>query len=324
MSYLGPHLLGIRGLKREQVDFVLDTADQFVQVNLRNVKKVPALRGKTVVNLFLEASTRTRSSFEIAGKRLSADVVNVSGSSSSMTKGETLIDTALTLQAMAPDIVVIRHEAEGAPHLIAGRLSKCAVVNAGDGWHEHPSQALLDALTIRQRLGRIDKLTMVMVGDVLRSRVARSDILLHQLYGNELRIVAPPAIAVPQFEKLGVKVFYDMEPALEGADVVMSLRMKHEYGKGNFVPSMVEYSRKYLITEALLSKYCPKCIVLAPGPFIRGTEVTSEVVDGPRGCINVQVANGVAVRMAILFLLTVGTGERSQVEKETELEESAA
>lgn len=303
MTILGPHLLGIDGLSREQIEFVLDTAEQFVAVSERSVKKVPTLRGKTVVNLFLEPSTRTRTSFEIAAKRLSADAVNISGKESSTTKGETLVDTALTLQAMAPDVLVIRHSASGAAHLISRYLERTAVINAGDGLHEHPTQALLDALTIRQSLGRLDGLTLTLVGDALRGRVARSNILLHKAFGNTVRVVAPPTIAVREFEALGVEVHYHMESALEGADVVMSLRMKFEYLGDAFVPNLQEYSRKYCVTENLLAKHARNCIVLAPGPFIRGTEITSEVVDGPRSQISKQVTNGVAVRMAVIFLM---------------------
>ncbi len=303
MTKIGPHLLGIDGLDKEQVDFLLDTSEQFVEVSTRSVKKVPTLRGKTIVNLFLEPSTRTRSSFEIAGKRMSADVINVSGSSSSTTKGETLIDTALTMQSMEPDVVVIRHASSGAPHLIAQHLRHAAVINAGDGLHEHPSQALLDALTLRQHFGTLEGLTIVFVGDVLRSRVARSDLLLFSLYGCTLRIVAPPTLAKKEFEAYGAEIHYDMETALEGADVVMSLRMKHEYLKDLFVPNLDEYSKKYIVSERLLARYAPNSMVLAPGPMIRGIEITSEVADGPRSLISRQVTNGVAVRMALLYVL---------------------
>ncbi len=318
MKLIGPHLLGIEGMTAEQIRFILDTAEQFVEVNTRAVKKVPTLRGKTVVNLFLEPSTRTRTSFEIAAKRLSADAVNISAKESSVTKGETLIDTALTLQAMAPDVVVIRHSASGAPQLISRHLADCSVVNAGDGLHEHPTQALLDALTIRQALGRIEGLTLVFVGDALRSRVARSNIFLHQALGNRLRVVAPPTLAVREFRELGVEVFYDMAPALKDADVVMSLRMKFEYLKEFYVPSLDEYSRKYCVREADLARYAPNSIVLAPGPFIRGVEISSDVVDGPRSQISKQVTNGVAVRMAVLFLLASGSSHKREDEEENE------
>jgi aspartate carbamoyltransferase catalytic subunit len=312
---VGPHLLGINGLSREQVEFYLETAEQFVEVNLRRVKKVPTLRGKTVINLFLEPSTRTRSSFEIAGKRLSAEVINVSDKQSSVTKGETLIDTALTLQAMAPDVVVLRHASSGAAHLLASTLKNCSVVNAGDGLHEHPTQALLDALTIRQQFGRLDKLKVVLVGDVLRSRVARSNIILHRLFGNEVRVVAPPTLAVQEFADLGAEVCHDMPSALNGADVVMSLRMKHEYLKDHFVPNLDEYTKRFFISERLLSEYAPKSVVLAPGPFVRGVEIESGVIDGPRSLYAKQVGNGVAVRMAVLFLMVVARGDQ-QLEEE--------
>ena len=300
---IGQDLLGIAGLNKEKIDFLLDTAQQFVEINERDVKKVPTLRGKTIVNMFLEPSTRTRSSFEIAGKRLSAEVINVSGGDSSVKKGETLIDTALTLQAMSPDVVVLRHSSAGAPHLIAKHLKTAAVVNAGDGLHEHPTQALLDALTIRQHYGRLEGLTITLVGDALRSRVARSNILLHLLYGNKIRIVAPPTLAVKEFKDLGAEIYYDMAPALEGADIVMSLRMKHEYLKDHFIPNLDEYTKRFYISERLLSKYAPNCMVLAPGPYIRGVEIDSPVIDGPRSLYAKQVFNGVAVRMAVLLLM---------------------
>lgn len=209
---------------------------------------------------------------------------------------------------MAPDVVVIRHPSSGAPHLLANYLQHAAIVNAGDGLHEHPTQALLDTLTIRQRLGRVENLTLTLVGDVLRSRVARSNILLHRLYGNKVRVVAPPTLAVKEFQELGCEVYHDMAPALEGADVVMSLRMKHEYQKDNYVPNLDEYTRRFYISEKLLSKYAPHSVVLAPGPFIRGVEIDSPVIDGPRSLYHQQVGNGVAVRMAVLFLMAVGRG----------------
>ncbi len=315
MTAVGPHLLGIAGLNREQLDFLLATSEQFIGINQREVKKVPTLRGKTVVNLFYEASTRTRSSFELAAKRLSADAVNISAQSSSVTKGETLKDTVQTIEAMAPDILVMRHPASGAPHFAAKQLTRTAVVNAGDGLHEHPTQALLDALTIKQALGKIDNLILVMVGDCLRSRVARSNIILHRILGNKVRLVGPPTLILPAFKELGVECHHHMESALEGADVVMSLRMKMEYLAEAFVPNADEYARKYCITERLLSSYAPDSIVLAPGPFIRGTEISSEVIDGPRSRYADQVANGVAVRMAVLFLLMKGMGERVTVEE---------
>lgn len=305
---LGRHLIRIEGMTEEQIRFYISTAEQFVEINERAVKKVPTLRGKTVVNLFYEPSTRTRTSFEIAAKRLSADAVNINTQISSVTKGETLVDTVQTIQAMAPDVLVMRHPASGATDFIAKHLPKTAVVNAGDGLHEHPSQALLDALTMKQRVGRLENLTITLVGDSFRSRVARSNIFLHRILGNKIRVVGPPSLAVAEWASMGAEVHHHMESALEGADVVMSLRMKLEYLKESFVPSAVEYSRKYGITEPLLAKYAPKSIVLAPGPFIRGTEVSTEVIDGPRSCYHLQVRNGVATRMAVLFLLGSGSG----------------
>lgn len=301
---IGPHLLGIRGMTRKQIEFVLDTAEQFVEVNERTIKKVPTLRGRTVVNLFLEASTRTRSSFEIAAKRLSADAVNIGAKDSSVSKGESLIDTVLTLQAMNPDIIVMRHPSGGAPHFVAKRLKQSVVINAGDGLHEHPTQALLDALTMRRALGRLDNLKIVLVGDLLRGRVARSNIYLHQLFGNEIRAVAPPTLVPRELEQFGVKLYSNLPEALEGADVVMSLRLKFEYLQEGFIPNTDDFARRFCLTEPILSRYAPNSIVLAPGPFYRGIELTSEVVDGPRSQISMQVKHGVAVRMACIYLLS--------------------
>ena len=303
---LGRNLLGIAGLSREQIDYYLDTAESFLEVGERTVKKVPTLRGKTVINMFLEDSTRTRTSFEIAGKRLSADTINISGKGSSINKGETLIDTAVTLQCMQPDALVMRHAFSGSPHLLANYLPKTAIINAGDGLHEHPTQALLDALTIRRALGHLDNLTVAFVGDGYRSRVFRSDKILLDAYGSKTRLIAPPTIARATYRDLGVEVFYDMAEGLKDVDVVVSLRMKHEYLKDFFVPNLNEYSRKYCITEKLLAEYAPNCIVLAPGPYIRGTEIASDVIDGKRSFYTDQVAHGVAVRMGVLYLHTVG------------------
>lgn len=307
MPEIGPHLLSTDGLSAEQVSFILDTAEQFAAVNRRRVKKVPPLRGKTVINLFLEPSTRTRVSFELAAKRLSADAINLSGKDSSTSKGESLVDTVRTIEAMAPDILVLRHASSGAAAFVASELSRTAVINAGDGLHEHPTQALLDALTIRQRLGTLENLTVVFVGDVLRSRVARSNLYLLKTFGCQLRMIAPGTLAQPEFTSLGIEVHHSMESGLKNADVVMSLRMKHEYLKDTFVPSLEEYAAHYCITEELLEAYAPSSIVLAPGPYIRGVEVESAVVDGPRSAYTQQVENGVAVRMAAIFLLSIGS-----------------
>lgn len=306
MAFKSQHLCGVRGLSKEEIYYLLDTSQTFVEVGERSVKKVPALRGKTIVNLFLEPSTRTRTSFEIAGKRLSADVINVSGSSSSTTKGETLVDTLLNIKAMNPDVVVLRHSHSGSCELIKKFLPNTSIVNAGDGLHEHPTQALLDALTLRQHYSSIEGLTITLVGDVLRSRVARSTIFLHTILGNKVRLVAPPTLAHPSFKELGAEVYSRMEDALPGSDIVMSLRMKHEYQSDTYVPNLDEYAKRYIISESILSKHCPDAMVLAPGPIIRGVEITSEVADGPRSLILKQVNNGVAVRMAVLFLLATG------------------
>jgi aspartate carbamoyltransferase catalytic subunit len=309
--YKDNHLLGIQGHTRDEIQYLIDTSQTFVEVGERKVKKVPALRGKTIINLFLEPSTRTRTSFEIAGKRLSADVINVSGSSSSTTKGETLVDTLLNVKAMNPDLVVVRHSYSGCCELLKRMVPGASIINAGDGLHEHPTQALLDALTLQQHFGSLDGLTITLVGDSLRSRVARSTIYLHALYGNKIRIVAPPTLAHPHFKDLGVEVFHHMKDALPGSDVVMSLRMKHEYQKDVYIPNLDEYTKRFIISESVLSKYCPESIVLAPGPIIRGVEITSEVADGPRSLIFKQVNNGVAVRMAMLFLLATGKSQDS-------------
>jgi len=303
MTIIGPHLLSTKDLTREQADFILDTAQNFVEVSERQIKKVPTLRGRTVINLFLEASTRTRTSFEIAAKRLSADAVNIGARDSSVSKGESLIDTVFTLQAMKPEIIVMRHEASGAAEFVASHLEHSVVINAGDGLHEHPTQALLDALSIRQRLGSLEGVKFVFVGDVLRARVVRSIIYLLRLYGAEIRVVAPPTLAPPEIRNMGIEVTSNLAEGLEGADAIYSLRMKFEYLKDFFVPDLDEYSKRFLLTEPLIKRVAPKAVVLAPGPFYRGTELTSEVVDGPRSLVSAQVTNGVAVRMAVLYLL---------------------
>lgn len=304
MEAFDQHLLGIEGLSAGQILFLLDTAEQFCEINERSVKKVPSLRGKTVITLFYEASTRTRVSFELAAKRLSADTVNISAQGSSVAKGETLIDTALTLHSMAPDIIVMRHPASGAHNVIAPYLKNAALINAGDGLHEHPTQALLDALTIKQSLGRIHPLTLTMIGDSLRSRVARSNIHLHLALGNKVRLVAPPTIALKEFSELGAEIYYDLPRAIEGADVVMTLRMKLEYLNEAFVPSAEEYARQYCLSKRAVERYAPEAVVLAPGPVMRGLEMDSELLASARCQVSNQVTNGVAVRMGVLYLLT--------------------
>ncbi|NLF25956.1 MAG: aspartate carbamoyltransferase catalytic subunit [Deltaproteobacteria bacterium] len=308
------HLLSIEELSKEELLEHLINAAKFVEISERDIKKVPALRGKTVINLFLEPSTRTRASFEIAGKRLSGDVINISASSSSTVKGETLLDTARTLEAMSPDILVVRHKESGAAHFLATRLRHTSVVNAGDGLHEHPSQALLDCLSLMQRFQKgpegICGLKIAIIGDVSHSRVARSNIWAHKLLGNHINLVGPPTFIPPDFAAFGgkdVSVFYNLEEGVAGADVVMCLRLQLERQEQNFVPSLQEYSNEYIVTEDLLRRVAPKAVIMHPGPVNRGTEVESVLIDGPRSLMREQVRNGVAVRMAILFGLAAGS-----------------
>lgn len=306
------HLLGIEHITREDAESVLDTAEAFFEVSRRPIRKVPTLRGKTILNLFYEASTRTRTSFELAGKRLSADVVNMSPSVSSTTKGETLLDTVRTLEAMQPDVVVIRHAASGAPHYVASKV-RCAIVNAGDGLHEHPTQALLDAFTIRRQKGRIEGLKIAICGDIAHSRVARSNALLLTMFGNEVRFAAPRTLLPPNAEQYGVKVYDRLEPALEGADIVMMLRIQSERLEGALLPSMREYSRTFGLNAKRLALAAPDAIVMHPGPMNRGVEIDPSVADGERSVILDQVEAGVAVRMAVLYKLAAEGGSNSSV-----------
>ncbi|MEL7060868.1 MAG: aspartate carbamoyltransferase catalytic subunit [Acidobacteriota bacterium] len=295
-------LLGIAELEPNEITLVLDTAESFTEIAARPVKKLPTLRGRTVLNLFFEPSTRTRSSFELAEKRLSADSLNFSGSGSALSKGESLIDTARNLQAMAPDLVVVRHQHPGVPHQLAARL-EAGIVNAGDGAHEHPTQALLDAFTIRRHKGRIDGLRVAIVGDILHSRVVRSNLHLLTKLGAEVVIGGPRTMMPPHLERLGVSVEHEVDAALEGADVVMMLRVQLERHQRGLFPSNREYFRLFGLTEDRLSRAADDAIVMHPGPMNRGVEIASDVADGPRSVILEQVANGVAVRMAILYLL---------------------
>ncbi|SET26404.1 aspartate carbamoyltransferase catalytic subunit [Oceanicella actignis] len=296
-------LLGIEGLSRDDVTAILDLADRYVAQNRRADKKIDALRGMTQINLFFENSTRTQASFEIAGKRLGADVMNMSLQTSSIKKGETLLDTAATLNAMHPDIIVVRHQHSGAVALLAQKVN-CAVVNAGDGRHEHPTQALLDALTIRRRKGRLRRLTVAICGDVAHSRVARSNMILLGLMDNRVRLAAPPTLLPPDVGRYGVEVFHDMEEALEGADVVMMLRLQKERMDGAYVPSQREYFHRYGLDHRKLARARPDAIVMHPGPMNRGVEIDSLVADDiDRSVIAEQVEMGVAVRMAVLDLL---------------------
>ena len=301
-------LVGIDPLSPGEIQLILDTAEQMRDIAARPIKKVPALRGKTVVNLFMEASTRTRFSFEVAEKRLSADSLNFSATTSSVSKGETLIDTALNLEAMQPDFIVIRHQYAGAPHRLA-RILKSSVINAGDGAHEHPTQALLDALTIRLKRGTLEGQVVAIVGDLQHSRVVRSNILLLSRMGAEVRVAGPPSLIPLEMEALGCKVHTRMEEAIAGADVVMMLRIQLErQGRMNF-PTVREYYDFFALTPERLKLARRDCLVMHPGPMNRGVEIDSRVADGPQSVILEQVTNGVAVRMAVLYLLAGGHGE---------------
>ena len=296
------HLLGIEGLSPRDIEALLTLADQAVDVSRQVEKKRATLRGRTQINLFFESSTRTQSSFEIAGKRLGADVMNMSVASSSVKKGETLIDTAITLNAMRPDIIVVRHAQAGAVHLLARKVD-CAVVNAGDGAHEHPTQALLDALTIRRNTGRIEGLIVLICGDVLHSRVARSNILLLAALGARVRVAGPSTLLPAGIERMGVEVFRDMGSGLKGAQVVMMLRLQTERMTGAFVPSRKEYFRFWGLDADKLALAAKGALVMHPGPMNRGVEIDSSVADGPQSLIREQVEMGVAVRMAVLEAL---------------------
>ncbi len=296
------HLLGIEGLNRIDIEALLDLADEAVEVSRQVEKKRNVLRGRTQINLFFEASTRTQSSFELAGKRLGADVMNMSVANSSVKKGETLIDTAATLNAMRPDLIVVRHDQAGAVHLLARKVD-CSVINAGDGQHEHPTQALLDALTIRRNKGPIDGLTVAICGDILHSRVARSNILLLTQLGARVRVCGPSTLLPSGVERMGVEVYRDMEAALDGADIVMMLRLQRERMNGAFIPSTREYYRFWGLDEEKLSRAAPGALVMHPGPMNRGVEISSEVADGAQSLIREQVEMGVAVRMAVLEAL---------------------
>ena len=304
-ALLHKDLLGIADLTPEEITLVLDTAEAMKEVGLRPIKKVPALRGKTVVNLFFEPSTRTRTSFEIAEKRLSADTLNIAIATSSVAKGETLADTALTLEAMNPDMIVLRHSSSGACHLLS-RICRSAIINAGDGLHEHPTQALLDAFTIRERKGTLSGLKVAIIGDLLHSRVLRSNIYLLTRMGAEVWICGPPTLIPPEMCRLGVKVTSHVEEAVRDADVVMLLRIQLERMEGAFFPSLREYFRVFGMTTERVKLAKPDVMIMHPGPMNRGVEIASEVADGPYSVILDQVANGVAVRMAVLYLLAGG------------------
>jgi aspartate carbamoyltransferase catalytic subunit len=299
-------ILGIQELSVEEINLILDTADSFIEISTREIKKVPTLRGKTIINFFYEASTRTRTSFEIAAKRLSADTINISASTSSVVKGETLIDTAKNLEAMNPDVIVIRHSAAGAPHMLAGLLRQ-SIINAGDGAHEHPTQALLDIMTIRAKKGGIAGLKVAIVGDIAHSRVARSNI--HGLTKMGAAVfVAGPATMIPRdIEKMGVVVHTRIEEAIREADIIMMLRIQTERETQNLFPSLREYAQYFSLNRKNIGLARKDVLVMHPGPMNRGVEISPDIADGPHSIILDQVTNGVAVRMALLYLLTGGT-----------------
>ena len=299
------HLLSIADLSPEEIVFILDTAEVMKEIGSRPIKKVPTLRGQTVVNVFFEPSTRTRMSFELAEKRLSADTLSIAAPTSSIVKGETLVDMALSLEAMAPDMIVLRHAASGASQLLAG-LCRSRVINAGDGMHEHPTQALLDALTIRDHKGRIGGLKLAIIGDLLHSRVLRSNLLLLKALGADVWVCSPPTLMPPGIERFGVRATTSVDEAVEGADAIMMLRIQLERMQGHFFPSLREYFTLFGMTTERLRRAKPDVIIMHPGPMNRGVEIASEVADGPSSVILEQVANGVAVRMAVLYLLAGG------------------
>ncbi|MBI2204227.1 MAG: aspartate carbamoyltransferase catalytic subunit [Candidatus Rokubacteria bacterium] len=308
MAWTRKDLLTMRELEPAEIVTLVDTADSLQEIATRDIKKVPALRGKTVVNLFYEASTRTRTSFEIAGKWLSADVINFSASGSSAAKGESFLDTAKNIEAMSPDVVVVRHSSAGAAELLAREL-KCSIVNAGDGAHEHPTQALLDLLTIREKKGHFEGLSVAIVGDIAHSRVARSNIHGMRKLGMTVTVAGPPTLIPPFIHELGVKVSYRLEEAIRDVDVIMMLRVQHERMSGGLIPSVREYSRYWGLTlDKLRAHARPDVLIMHPGPVNRGVELSPEVADGPYSVILDQVTKGVAVRMGVLFLLAGSKG----------------
>jgi aspartate carbamoyltransferase catalytic subunit len=314
MRLSSPHLLGIESLSPGEITLILDTAEGFSDIATREIKKVPTLRGKTVVNFFVEPSTRTRSSFELAEKRLSADSLNFSTSTSSLVKGETLLDTLRNLEAMSPDFIVIRHSEAGAPHFLASH-GHTSIVNAGDGAHEHPTQALLDAFTIRRRKAQFAGLKVAIVGDILHSRVARSNVYLLTKMGASVVLCGPPTLLPRGLDRLGAGVTHRMDEAIEGADVVMMLRIQRERMQGGFFPTLREYATFYGLNGDRLKRAAKDAIVMHPGPINRGVEIMGDVADGEASVILDQVRSGVAVRMAVLYLLAGGDREASAQER---------
>ncbi|MCU0597687.1 MAG: aspartate carbamoyltransferase catalytic subunit [Desulfobacterales bacterium] len=305
MTWTKKDVLDMESLSAEEINIILDTADSLKEISKRPIKKVPTLRGKTVILFFQEASTRTRVSFDIAAKRLSADSISISASNSSMVKGETLIDTAKNLEAMSPDIIVMRHSSSGAPHLLAQRIS-ASIINAGDGTHAHPTQALLDMMTVRERKGSLKNLRVSIIGDISRSRVARSNILGFTKMGAHVKVAAPPTMMPKGIESLGASVTGDMKSAIEGADVIMMLRIQKERQQSFLFPSEREYSKRFGLNISRLQHAKPDVLIMHPGPLNRGVEIAPEVADAPYSVILDQVTSGVAVRMAILYLLAGG------------------
>ena len=305
MEFHQKHLLDIEHLSTADIQTILDTTESMAEISTREVKKVPTLRGKTIINLFFEASTRTRSSFELAAKRLSADLINFSQSSSSVIKGETLRDTVLNLEAMNPDALIIRHASSGAAYYLT-TFCRSHVINAGDGSHEHPTQALLDAFTIRQEKKNFKGLRVVIAGDILHSRVAKSNIFCLQKLGAQVVLCGPPTLLPAEFKSLGPEIFYDFDTALEGADVVMMLRIQLERMQKNFFPSLREYRNLYCLTPQRFKLAKKNAIIMHPGPMNRGVEISAEVADSAKSVILKQVENGVSVRMAVLYLLLGG------------------
>ncbi len=307
MKFEKKDILGIKDLSVDEINLILETAESFLEISTRKIKKVPTLRGKTIINLFYEASTRTRTSFEIAGKRLSADTINISASTSSVVKGETLIDTARNLEAMNPDVIVIRHSVAGAPHLLAS-LVKQSIINAGDGAHEHPTQALLDMMTIKEHKGKIAGLKVAIIGDIEHSRVARSNIYGLSKMGAKIVLAGPATMLPRDIEQMGVKVFNRIEEAIADADVVMMLRIQLERQKQNIFPSLREYSQHYCLNRNNIKLAKTDVIVMHPGPINRGVEISPDIADDPSYSVILdQVNKGVAVRMALLYLLTGGS-----------------
>ncbi len=305
LKFTKKHLLGIEDLTSEEIMSIIETAEALKEITQRDIKKVPTLRGKTIALLFFEPSTRTRVSFEIAAKWMSADTISLTSSGSSVAKGETFLDTAKNIEAMKPDVIVVRHSVSGFPHFISKKV-RAPIINAGDGAHEHPTQALLDLLTVKEKKGRIDGLTVTIIGDITHSRVARSDIFAFTKMGSEVRVAGPMTMIPPGIERMGAKVFYNVKEAVKGADVIIMLRLQLERQRGLFFSTLREYSRFFGLNPSLLNEAKEDVIIMHPGPINRGVEISTEVADGPYSVILDQVTNGVAIRMAVLYLLCTG------------------